>query len=78
MTLMSFDPPPVTSARPDYLTVDEALEHLTISRPTLYRWLKLGMPSHQPVPGGRRLFDPAEIDAWLKVRCTSPSPGQVA
>lgn len=60
----------------DYLSVDEVGQLLGVSRATVYRYLALGMPSHSPHKRGRRLFDPLEVQAWVKSRCTRPSPDQ--
>jgi len=56
----------------------ELCKYLEVAEPTVYRWMKLGMPSIQVVKNGKRYFDLDEIDAWLKSRSTSPVPGQVA
>lgn len=74
MTLMSFDVPT------HYQTVQQVADLLHVQPVTIYRWLKLPdpIPSHQVTPRGRRLFDPTEVQAWVKSRCTSPTPGQVA
>ena len=63
--------------RADYLSIGEVATLLGVTRATLYRWMALGLPSHQPGgPNGRRLFDTDEVQAWVKSRCTRPSPGQ--
>ena len=74
MTLMSFVP------TPQYQTVQEVADLLQVQPVTIYRWLKLEdpIPSHQVRPRGRRLFDPTEVQAWVRSRCTSPDAGQVA
>lgn len=63
-----------TSTKPPerWLSVNAAAAHIGVSRATLYRYLELeGLPSHQPAGArGRRLFDVAEIDAWLRNRCS--------
>jgi excisionase family DNA binding protein len=71
---MSFDP------SPQYLTVQQVADLLQVQPVTIYRWLKLPepIPSHQVTPRGRRLFDRGEVQQWVRFRCTSPTPGQVA
>jgi len=54
----------------------ELCAYLAVTEPTIYRWMKLGMPSIQVVKNGKRYFDLDEIDEWLKSRSTSPAPGQ--
>jgi len=56
-------------SRPDYLDVDQVMELLHIrSKTTLHRYLGEGLPSHQIRPGGRRLYDPVEVRAWIESR----------
>ena len=51
-------------------TAEQIRAELDISPATYYRWLSLGMPSHQPSgPRGRRLFDRDEVAEWVKSRC---------
>lgn len=60
-------------------TTNQVLERLHISRPTLYRYLEDGLPSHQPGgPNAPRLFDPHEVDAWVRSRCSDLTPGEDA
>jgi excisionase family DNA binding protein len=74
VTHVIFEPVP----RP-FLTATEVCEALRISRPTLSRWMKDGMPAHQVNPNrGRLFFDLAEVNDWIKSRCSSPTPGQEA
>lgn len=74
VTYMSFDRPPG-----GYLSINEVCEYLGISHPTLYRWLKQGLPSHQiNPPRGRRLFVQAEVDAWICSRWSANLPSQTA
>ena len=56
----------------------ELCHYLDVTEPTIYRWMKLGMPSIQIVRNGKRYFDLDEIDEWIKSRSTSPDAGQVA
>ena len=51
----------------------ELCAYLAVTEPTIYRWMKLGMPSIQVVKNGKRYFDLDEIDEWLKSRrrCTT-------
>ena len=71
---MSFSPTPE-----GYLSIPEVCEYLGISHPTLYRWMKQGLPSHQiSSPRGRRLFVRAEIDGWICSRWTERAAGETA
>ena len=72
MTVMSFDPPP------QYMTLQQVADMFQVQQVTIYRWLKLPdpIPSHQVAKRGRRLFDPVEVQEWVRFRCTSPTPGQ--
>jgi predicted DNA-binding transcriptional regulator AlpA len=57
-----------------WFTARQIREYLQISEPTLYRWLRAGLPSHQIVPGGRRLYLPSEVQSWIQCRCIAPAP----
>ena len=64
-----------------WLSVTELLDRLAgagfrISWATLYRYMDVGLPSHQPMPGGRRVFKYDEVDAWLKSRCFDNAAAQ--
>jgi len=48
---------------PGFLNAQEILECLRISKPTLYKYLKEGLPSKRL--GGRRLFDWEEVKVWI-------------
>jgi excisionase family DNA binding protein len=61
---------------PGYLSLDQTCKMLGISHPTLYRWIKVGLPSHQVTPKGRRLFLADEVRDWLKSRCIDTAPDQ--
>lgn len=63
----------------EWETTEQVTERLHISRPTLYKYLADGLPSHQP--GGKgtpRLFDPLEVDEWVRSRCSDLTPGDGA
>jgi excisionase family DNA binding protein len=64
---------------PTYWDIGELMSRLHVkARQTIYRYVELdGLPAHR-LPGGAYLFDPLEVDAWVKSRCTSPDAGQVA
>lgn len=65
-------------ATPTYLTVKQVAELLHVTEQTIYRWLKQPdpIPSHQVAVRGRRLFDPDEVQRWVRFRCIEPTPGQ--
>jgi excisionase family DNA binding protein len=50
--------------KPGFLNAHEILKRLGISKPTLYKYIKSGMPSQRV--GGRRLFDWQEVSGWVK------------
>jgi hypothetical protein len=61
----------------EWLTSAEVMRLLRIVSPiTLRRYIDAGLPVHQPMPGGQRLFDRAEVNAWIKSRWTAKTPGQ--
>lgn len=61
----------------DYMSVQDVAKLLGVSRATVYRYVADGMPSHSPGgPKGRRLFDPLEVQEWVKSRCSQPSPDE--
>ncbi len=41
-------------------------KQLNVSRATLNRWLRRGMPSQKV--GGVRLFDPKQVEEWIATR----------
>jgi len=47
-----------------FFSIKEVTKFLGISRPTLYRLLKSGMPNYRL--GKRRIFDPEELVSWIK------------
>jgi len=46
-----------------YETASQVCERLSISIPTLYRWMEKGLPSIKI--GVARRFDPEAVDAWV-------------
>lgn len=49
------------------MTIEETCEYLRISKTTLWRWRKSGLPYFKfGEGGGRVLFNKAEVDEWLK------------
>ncbi len=44
-------------------------KHLGVSRATINRWIKRGMPHHKV--GRVVLFDPAEVEAWIRSPATA-------
>jgi len=59
-----------------FSTAVEICELLGIHEQTLARWIKAGLPTHQPIRRGRRLFVRAEVLAWVQSRCITPKPDQ--
>lgn len=47
-----------------FISASQVLQRLGISKPTLYKYLRSGLPSKRV--GGRRLFDWNEILVWVK------------
>ena len=77
MTSVELDPDP--SDHIEWLTSAEVCAMLRIeSLMTLDRYIKAGLPAHQPLPGGRRLFDKAEVVGWIKSRWTAKTAEQQA
>jgi predicted DNA-binding transcriptional regulator AlpA len=48
----------------NYLTMEETIKKFEISRATIYRWIKIGLPVHKI--GYRTLVDPKKVVAFLK------------
>lgn len=48
------------------INIYELMKELRITRPTIDRWRKAGMPCHTAVPEGKLFFDLAEVQAWIK------------
>lgn len=51
---------------PKLLTFREAEETLRVSHQTLYKLMKLGLPSH--LIGGKRMFIDTEVWDWIRKR----------
>jgi len=47
-----------------YLTMRELATYLNVARATIYRYMKIGLPSVKL--GGVRRFKASEVDQWLK------------
>lgn len=54
----------------NWLRLSELRERLRVSEVTLRRWVRRGLP-HSKV-GGMLLFDPAEVDAWIRAQRPTP------
>lgn len=66
-----------TAPDPRYLTTPQVMEVLHIrSRVTLRAYEREGLPFHQLRPNGRKLYDPAQVAAWIDSRCTTRAPGE--
>lgn len=46
------------------LRIKELCKEYSISRPTMYRWLEMGLPHHKV--GNIVLFDEEEVKEWIK------------
>lgn len=54
------------------MTIDEMCEYLRISRSTLWRLRKKGLPCFKLGPGhdgGRVLFNKEDVDEWIQSNC---------
>lgn len=47
-----------------WLDVDGIAAHLSVSTPTIYRWLEKGIPAHRL--GKLWRFKASEVDAWVE------------
>jgi excisionase family DNA binding protein len=52
--------------RENYLTMRDLMDYLKISRFSVYRFIKEGMPNYKF--GGMRRFKASEVEEWLKNR----------
>jgi len=53
----------------EYISLTEFSSRFHVSRTTVYRWMREGMPKLQPAgPGGKLWFPYNECLAWLKGR----------
>ena len=59
-----------------WMRVEAITKALGISRATLYRWIKGGLPHHKV--GRVVLFDQDEIDSWLRAQSARREPEQRA
>lgn len=59
------------------LTVDELAHRYNVTRNTIYRWIRQGMPFIQVGPANRKRFDVEAIEAWhAKQNSERQSPGK--
>lgn len=66
-------------SRPELLTAPEVMALLRIkARQTLYRYEAEGLPFHQVKAGGRKLYDPGEVRAWIESRWNERAAGESA
>ena len=61
----------------DWLTLREVAERLRVAPRTLYAWREEGGGPPGFLVGRRLLFEPAEVDAWVRARAGAPA-GQPA
>ena len=47
-----------------WLSIDEISVHLGVSKDSVYRWIKQGLPAHKL--GRLWKFKVSEVDAWVK------------
>jgi len=50
----------------NYLTAEELMKYLKVSRVSITRYMKQGMPSVKL--GGLRRFKISEVESWLKTK----------
>lgn len=55
---------------PHYRTREEAAEHLRTTRQTLDRWASRGTGPRFALVGGRALYTPDDLDAWVEAHMT--------
>lgn len=61
-----------------WLTTEGVMDYLGItSRTTLQSWIDHGLPVHNITARARR-FDQAEVDEWVRSRCSDPGAGDAA
>ncbi|MBW8282507.1 MAG: helix-turn-helix domain-containing protein [Rhizobium sp.] len=61
-----------TSNAEFYLSADDVMDRFTISRTTLFRWIRhRGFPSARRI-GGKRYFRRAEVNAWDEAQAGAP------
>jgi excisionase family DNA binding protein len=58
--------------KPGYLSIAGAAQYASVSKKTVKRWIKGGLPVHQGTSRGKVLIRPADIDAYL-TRKQAPS-----
>ena len=58
--------------KPGYLSIKGAAEYASVSKKTIQRWIKGGLPAHQGTARGKVLIRPADIDVYL-TRKQAPS-----
>lgn len=57
-----------------WLTANEVMKKLQISRTTVYRWIRMGVLPSYKLPGSRNLyFLGSEIDAFIHLNPIAPS-----
>ena len=49
----------------DLLTFEQCCVYLGVSRSTLYKYIKAGMPFMRPLGKGKKFFDKGKVDNWL-------------
>lgn len=60
----------VSDELPTLLTLDELRERLKVSRATVFRLKKKGLPVVKV--GGALRFDPAQVERWLREQNAAP------
>ena len=59
----------------NYLDIEKLSKLIHYSKSAIYKMIRLNKIPHHRLPNGRTLlFDPIEIDTWIKVGSSSVSP----
>ena len=55
-----------------YLSIEGAAQYASVSKKTIQRWIKGGLPVYQGTTRGKVLIRPTDIDAYLTRRQVRP------
>jgi len=56
------------TSQPGYLSIEGAAQYASVSKRTIKRWVKAGLPVYQGTARGKVLIRPTDIDAYLTRR----------